>query len=328
MIVGGLLALVAGYVAAGAYFYDVLTLVEAECAGPNSAYAAQNVPTDFAADNPKPSYAVDVSGYQMSAYETVRFSARDEAEVTISGWFVRSGVDDAPVVIVVHGVRACRRVPSVLISAGMLARNGFDVLMMDLRNHGASTVTNGRFAAGIYEYRDVLGAWDWLQAQHGYAPEQIGVLGLSLGAASAMIAMDQEADLMAVWADSPYAELDVAVADELQRLGIPLFIMQAGYWVAQVTDQVDLHRYSPIDVLDNLDGRALYLTHGLADERLSATYTQAMAAYAEARGIDVGVWLVPDRLHIQAMFQNSVAYEQRLVRFFRRALAENGVGGA
>ena len=44
----------------------------------------------------------------------------------------------------------------------MLHRAGFGVLLIDLRNHGASDIDNGRWAGGSKEFLDALGAWDWL----------------------------------------------------------------------------------------------------------------------------------------------------------------------
>ena len=50
----------------------------------------------------------------------------------------------------------------------MLARSGFSVLMMDLRDAGDSDVEDGRVAWGTEEYLDVLGAWDWLKFGEGH----------------------------------------------------------------------------------------------------------------------------------------------------------------
>ena len=62
----------------------------------------------------------------------------------------------------------------MLLAAGMLHKAGMAVLLIDLRNHGDSTVVNGRYAAGTREYRDVLGGWDWLVAQ-GHPAARTGV---------------------------------------------------------------------------------------------------------------------------------------------------------
>ena len=68
-------------------------------------------------------------------------------------------------VILSHGFGGCRKGANDLLAAGMLHRNGIAVLMIDLRDHGDSTKEDMRFAGGTEEYRDVLGAWDWLSGR-------------------------------------------------------------------------------------------------------------------------------------------------------------------
>ena len=102
----------------------------------------------------------------------------------------------------------------------MLHRNGFSVLLIDLRDHGDSTREDGRFAGGTDEYRDVLGAWDWLRTEQGLPPASIGLLGISLGAATVLLATGQEPAVAAVWEDSSYADLGTAIDAELKRRGV------------------------------------------------------------------------------------------------------------
>ena len=45
----------------------------------------------------------------------------------------------------------------MLTPAGMLWRNGFNVLLIDLRDTGDSTFQDGRSTIGNEEHRDVLG---------------------------------------------------------------------------------------------------------------------------------------------------------------------------
>ncbi len=76
------------------------------------------------------------SPYYMASYEAVRFPSR-QAGLNISGWYVE-GDPDAPAVIFVHGKCGCKRAQDVLLPAGMLARNGFYVLMIDVRDVAAA----------------------------------------------------------------------------------------------------------------------------------------------------------------------------------------------
>ena len=157
--------------------------------------------------------------------------------------------------VIVHGHTSCKRDEQVLLAAGMLHRAGTAVLLIDLRNHGDSTVVNGRYAGGTREYRDALGGWDWLVNERGFAEERTGMLGISLGAATTLIATGEEPRVAAVWADSSYADLDVAVQAELERNGYPAFLRFGGYLMARLRSGDDLLSLSPIGGVAKLDGR-------------------------------------------------------------------------
>ncbi|HLO35152.1 MAG TPA: hypothetical protein VK194_03685, partial [Candidatus Deferrimicrobium sp.] len=130
------LALGAGYVGASAFVYGQLTRVTAGCPGD-----AQD-PTSFSIPD------VDATPYRMPPAEDVRFPARLDAGVTIAASWEPVATLDAPTVILVHGLNGCRRNGPNLLAAGMLHRHGIAVLLIDVRNHGDSTVVDGRNAAG------------------------------------------------------------------------------------------------------------------------------------------------------------------------------------
>src|SRR4029077_20545062 len=111
---------------------------------------------------------IDTTPYQMADFEDVAFPSRDPG-IEISAWYVPvTGAPRAPAVVLIHGHDSCKREDRMLLAAGMLHRHGFGVLLIDLRNHGDSTVVNGRFAGGTREYRDALAGFDWL-LQRGYS---------------------------------------------------------------------------------------------------------------------------------------------------------------
>jgi hypothetical protein len=84
---------------------------------------------------------IDLSRYAMPNYETVRFPSRQPG-INIAGWWV-TGQPGAPAVILVHGIGGCKNAIDMLVPAGMLRRNGFSVLLIDVRNVGESDTDNG-----------------------------------------------------------------------------------------------------------------------------------------------------------------------------------------
>jgi dipeptidyl aminopeptidase/acylaminoacyl peptidase len=305
------------YGGASAVVWDKLTRVPDDC--PES--WAANTPEAFEAPE---SYALDTDPWLMPAPIEVRLPSRDPG-IEVAGWWLPT-IDPAtgataPAVIVVHGFTACRHDHAVLLPAGMLHRNGFSVLLMDLRDHGDSTREDGRFAGGTDEYRDVLGAWDWLQAEHGIAARSIGLVGISLGAATVLLAAGREPGVAAVWEDSSYADLGSAIDAELAREGYPGFLAFGGVLAARLISGDDLVSYSPLDAVGMLDGRPLSIIHGTDDSRLSVDYGHRLEAAILADGGTVESWYVDGAGHTEALVTHADEYETRIVDFFRRSLA-------
>ena len=201
----------------------------------------------------------------------------------------------------------------MLLAAGMLHRAGIAALLVDLRNHGDSTVVNGRFAGGTREYRDALAGWDWLVNARGFAPGRVGLFGQSLGAATALIATGEEPRVAAVWSDSSYGDLDLAIQAELTRNGYPTLVRYGGYAMAWLRSGDDLLSLSPLGAVAKLDGRPIFITHGTADTRLSPAYAADLAAAVRAHGGSVDPWMVAGAEHTQAIVLQPAEYDQRLV---------------
>ena len=126
-----------------------------------------------------------------------------------------------PVVIVVHGIfpnGKCRYESSLI--ASLLIQNSFNVLTIDLRNYGQSSIISNYDNLGATEYQDVLGAFDFLQTR-GFKKHQIGLIGISLGGSSVIYAAANDSNINAIWVDSAYAEFNMALSDEIDRYGFP-----------------------------------------------------------------------------------------------------------
>ncbi len=297
-----------GYGTASAVVWDRLTRVDGNC---HPEWAA-NDPTTFSdPDHPD----VDTAAYAMPDPEDVSFPSRDTG-ITISGWWIPSAEPDAPAIVVVHGHTACKRDHDVLLPAGMLQRNGFSVLLIDLRDHGDSTDEDGRYAGGTEEYRDVLGAWDWLQSARSIPEERIGLLGISLGAATVLIASGEEQRVAATWEDSSYADIGVAIRAELTRNGYPQFLEAGGLAMARMLSGDDLTTRSPLAAVGRMTGRRLFITHGADDGRLSVDYSSALIAASRAADVDMASWIVQGAAHTEAMWLEPLEYERHLTEFF------------
>lgn len=311
-VIAAVIALVA-YLGASWIVYDKLSAVRAMCRG--DASQLDNTPAAF--DLGPPDEAFDASAYVMPEFEDIRFASR-EAGIEIAAFWIPADDEDAATVIFVHGHEGCRRDGNNLLVAGMLHRQGFGVLMVDLRDHGESTVEDGRFAGGTDEYLDVLGGFDWLLAR-GLDPDRIGVVGISLGAATATIAFGEEPRLAALWEDSSYGAISVAIDEELRRNGYPGILRAGGLALAGLFGD-DLLAKSPLDAIGRANGRPVFITHGAEDERVLAIWANDLAAAVRASGGTVEPWIVPNMGHTRALIVLTDEYERRLGAFLRGAL--------
>jgi dipeptidyl aminopeptidase/acylaminoacyl peptidase len=295
------------------WIYNSFTIVERECKLV-SEDAASFTPAMFTQEG------FDTTPYWMSHYETVQFASRD-AEIMLSGFYIPADQENAPTVIIVHGYQSCKNAVNSLLPAGMLHRNGFNVMDIDLRNMGTSDIDNGHMAGGTKEYKDVLGAWDWLVTVKGIPPERIGLFGYSLGGASVLIAMGNEPLIEAAWTDSSYGSLRLIIDDLVKPIGLQ-GLVPIGLLVGRLVSGDDILSVQPLDVTPMLNSRPVYLVHGTSD--LTVPYQQGvlLADALEEEGSLVEFWTVEGSQHVSSMFDYPQEYESRLTTFFKDVLTQ------
>lgn len=302
------------YYGIGYFVFNTLTSSPGGCRQPFMVDMLDNQPDNFRSRYSIDSEYMDVSQYQMPSFDDIQFSARGD-DATLAGWLVPSVTDTENIIVIVHGINGCRREPTQLIPAGMLVNNGFDVFIIDLRNHGDSAITNGRLAAGNIEFQDVLGAIDYLREQ-GYTSENIGIMGISLGAASATIAFAEDPTIPALFLESPFSSIEEMVEEEFVRNGYPLFLIPPTFQVA-VWNGINFYEYSPNTAIVNHEERPIQIVHGEADTRIPVEQSIALHALA---GTNAEITTLPDLGHVEAIYNAQETYEDILVSFFNRTL--------
>ena len=243
--------------------------------------------------------------------ETIQFAAADG--VRLSGWLARSPSDRAAI-IVAHG-HGGNRHTSLAYASFLFPEHS--VLLPDFRAHGDSA---GQLSSvGYHERQDLIGAARYLRAL-GY--QRIGVLGVSMGGAAALLAAAASPEIDAVVADSSFAVLRHAVREGARLRGYPPSIVRPLAYLSCRTAAIRL-RYSmpsgdPINAVQRIAPRPLLLIHGDADTFILPE--EALALHAAA-GDPRDLWLLPGVGHARAIEADGAAYRDRVMEFFASALA-------
>jgi uncharacterized protein len=131
------------------------------------------------------------------------------AREQLSGWLLR-GKPGAGAILLLHGVRSDRR--QMAERAGFLHGIGYSVLLVDLPAHGESSGT--RITFGVREAEGVKAALAYLAREMPADP--VGVIGVSLGAASLVLA-GPDPHVRAVVLESMYPTIEDAVGNRLKH---------------------------------------------------------------------------------------------------------------
>jgi len=145
--------------------------------------------------------------------------------------------------------------------------------------------------------------------------------GFSLGAATVLIAVGHEPGVAAAWEDSSYADLPSIIRDELTRSGFPTILEPGAVVMARIESGDDLISFSPLDGVQRLAGRPLFITHGEADDRINIKYAHELEAAVAAEGGTPRTWFVPRAGHTEAMLLQPAEYERHMAAFFRETIA-------
>lgn len=247
-------------------------------------------------------------------FEDVTFPSRTDA-VPISAWYIPSP-NATRALVVVHGMGGCRTCEfqgqSIAFARAMNTRN-LAVLMIDLRGHGRSGP--GRFTFGQLERRDVLGAVDFLLGR-GFKAGKIGVLGVSMGAASSIGAAAEEPAIGALIEDSGYSDLNPLLQVEFPRAsGLPVTFLPGTLLAARFVAGADISQAVPVREISRIAPRPVMVIHARGDALVPFEQAEELA-----RASGVTAWINDANGHARSYATYSAEYAARVGDFLDRSL--------
>ena len=209
-------------------------------------------------------------------------------------------------VLLLHGIHGDRR--AMAARARFLHAQGYAVLLIDLPGQGASTASHVTF--GLREADGVRAALEELRRR---APGQrIGVIGVSLGAASLVLCRDCP-PVDAVVLESMYPTIEEAVANRLRMrlgpLGGPLSALLL--WQLPLRLGIRPDALHPIQYVGQVKAPVL-IAAGSAD--LHTTLSETQRLY-EAAAQPKTLWVVEGAAHVNLHAYAREEYERRIGAF-------------
>ncbi len=259
----------------------------------------------------KPDALDEPSNYGI-AFEEVHFVSRDK--VKLFGWWIPAPNARATI-IMCHGQEGSmdrdtkRMLP--------LHNAGFNVFMFDFRAHGRS---EGQFVSfGMYEKEDLLGALDYLVEDRHI--ESVGVIGYSMGAATALITAALSERICSVVVDSPFGRLPRSVAGWFRLRGVPVPVArELSRWiliVCSMRTEGRIDQTDPVRWTVHIGPRPVLFVFGSRDPYISKKELRRMISLTEG---PKEVWTVEGAGHRGAYTADPDTYNQRIVDWFERTL--------
>ncbi len=276
------------------------------------AYAAVSAYAGYTLSVPiRQSVSFDPKSFAGLDFEAVRFPARD-GRADISAWYMPAK-NSVRAIIMAHGKDSCKGCEfgkRSLELARSYQQAGFNVLMIDLRGHGASS--DARFTFGLRERHDVLGAYDWLRT-HGNTT--IGAFGVSMGAATVIGAAKLEPGIKAVLADSGYADFHVLLYEQFASVAkLPSFLVPGTALAVLALTGEDVRNNYPMQDVVGYKSR-LMLVHAQGDALINVWHAEALARTSESM-----LWVMPGKFHTDTYTNDSQVYTARAIAFFNQNL--------
>lgn len=247
--------------------------------------------------------------------------AIDAGEVTLAGWYFDNPADAGCGLMFLHGFHGTRY--HALNWAPMFWERGCDILAYDHRGQGDSSPAF--FTYGFYEKQDAVAALDWFAAKAGLERSQIGVFGVSYGAATALQMAPMTPEIAFVGADSAYSDLREILGYQARQLFPRLapLLLPGALRIAELRADFEVEAVAPERSIAQIEVPVL-LIHSLTDEYTFYTHSEDIYAnsHKERTVLELTDWGAP---HGRSILTDPVAYRRIVDDFLAQYAPDYGL---
>jgi len=270
---------------------------------------ARNIVSQSERKRSYPDVAPDDFGMK---YETLDLNTEDG--INLHAWFV-PGTNGATVLLQ-HGYKSNRA--EMLPSAQLLNKHGFNLLLIELRNHGHSK--GDLITFGCQELLDIKAGLNYLKKRKAVNNDKIMMIGNSMGAVIALLATAAFPEIKAVVADCPFADLPKQLSRGLKKFApTPALAVPLVGLVKRFAEQIagfKSENISPEMIVAEISPRPVMLIQGATDDVVGNHNGEVLLAAAKE---PKELWYVADCGHCKAVELYPEEYETRVVTFLKKA---------
>ena len=238
--------------------------------------------------------------------------------IRLAGWYVPSASGSGPTgptVVIAHGWSSNK---SNMLDRAAPLHDAYNLVIVDFRNHGQSEAAST--TQGVREAGDLLAVIDWLEETKG--PEQIALLGVSMGGATVLNEADDDERIDAVIVESTHATLANATQARLDNSGYPLSL--PGSWAILLGTLIrtgeDVSAADPVQAIERLDERPVLIITGGQDGSIGANDADDLLAAAEEAGSPAELHVCADAVHAESDQTCPDEYAGWVLGFLERSL--------
>ncbi len=245
------------------------------------------------------------------AYEDVTLTTSDG--LNLAAWYLPNDAARGTV-IYCHGHTNHRG--QMLEQAAFLHENGFSGLLIDFRRHGDSEGDLTTF--GYYEWRDVQAAVSYAVDEQGEGGPVI-LWGISMGAATALLAASEISGVDAVIAESSFYAASETLRSDLNRMfGLPT--VPFGFLTSTITELRVGIKIDDLDIgraVSGLDGMPVLLVGGSADRRMPLSNNERL--FEQISGAGKEIYVAEGATHGDIWEMDREAYAEKVLAFLEKS---------
>jgi uncharacterized protein len=252
-------------------------------------------------------------------YRDVSFPSVEDDHVTLRGWLIQATNQQRRIAIFAHGYSENRESADVaLYMARTLREKGIASLMFDFRASGESD--GEETSLGYHEKKDLLGAIQYAK-RLGY--QQIGLVGFSMGASTALGLAPDVPEVQAVVADSAFSNLDKYLEKKLehnQLTDVVPFLPKLVLWEMQMLTGIKPDQVQPIAAMPELKGKGVFLIHADGDNVIPATESRRLSEACPSP--NALLWVSDSDGHVGTFYLAQEEYLKRTSAFLTYYLSK------